>query len=145
MFWNGCNSHMLCVVTVYPRIFPNIATYWKCRNISNWSRHAFETSYAPYHNVADFPTDLAAIPDFQSGAMENWGLTTYRETALLYNTNTSSASDKLRITMIIAHELAHQVMKSRSQKFQLWKLSTDQDKLAKSAMAECGSGRRMEG
>lgn len=52
--------------------------------------------------------DLAAIPDFQSGAMENWGLTTYRETALLYNTKTSSASDKLRITMIIAHELAHQ-------------------------------------
>ncbi|XP_059825420.1 endoplasmic reticulum aminopeptidase 1-like [Hypanus sabinus] len=52
--------------------------------------------------------DLAAIPDFQSGAMENWGLTTYRETALLYNSETSSASEKLWITMIIAHELAHQ-------------------------------------
>lgn len=53
--------------------------------------------------------DLAAIPDFQSGAMENWGLTTYRESALLYDPEKSSASSKLWITMVIAHELAHQV------------------------------------
>ncbi|NXG60280.1 ERAP1 aminopeptidase, partial [Hemiprocne comata] len=52
--------------------------------------------------------DLAAIPDFQSGAMENWGLTTYRESALLYDPEKSSASSKLWITSIIAHELAHQ-------------------------------------
>ncbi|KAG8598308.1 hypothetical protein GDO81_002557 [Engystomops pustulosus] len=52
--------------------------------------------------------DLAAIPDFQSGAMENWGLTTYRESALLYDHKTSTASNKLWITMVIAHELAHQ-------------------------------------
>ncbi|KFQ38374.1 Endoplasmic reticulum aminopeptidase 1, partial [Mesitornis unicolor] len=52
--------------------------------------------------------DLAAIPDFQSGAMENWGLTTYRESALLYDPGKSSASSKLWITMVVAHELAHQ-------------------------------------
>ncbi|XP_053557484.1 endoplasmic reticulum aminopeptidase 1 [Bombina bombina] len=52
--------------------------------------------------------DLAAIPDFQSGAMENWGLTTYRESALLYDPKRSSASSKLWVTMVIAHELAHQ-------------------------------------
>lgn len=52
--------------------------------------------------------DLAAIPDFQSGAMENWGLTTYRESSLLYDSKTSTASNKLWITMVIAHELAHQ-------------------------------------
>ncbi|KFP66869.1 Endoplasmic reticulum aminopeptidase 1, partial [Cariama cristata] len=52
--------------------------------------------------------DLAAIPDFQSGAMENWGLTTYRESALLYDPEKSSATSKLWITMVIAHELAHQ-------------------------------------
>ncbi|NXH18605.1 ERAP1 aminopeptidase, partial [Bucco capensis] len=52
--------------------------------------------------------DLAAIPDFQSGAMENWGLTTYRESALLYDPEKSSASSKLGITLVIAHELAHQ-------------------------------------
>ncbi|XP_041041968.1 endoplasmic reticulum aminopeptidase 1b isoform X1 [Carcharodon carcharias] len=66
--------------------------------------------YEDYFNIP-YPLpkqDLAAIPDFQSGAMENWGLTTYRESALLYNPEISSASDKLGITMIIAHELAHQ-------------------------------------
>ncbi|NWX47009.1 ERAP1 aminopeptidase, partial [Steatornis caripensis] len=52
--------------------------------------------------------DLAAIPDFQLGAMENWGLTTYRESALLYDPVKSSGSSKLWITRIIAHELAHQ-------------------------------------
>ncbi|XP_053330631.1 endoplasmic reticulum aminopeptidase 1 [Spea bombifrons] len=52
--------------------------------------------------------DLAAIPDFQSGAMENWGLTTYRESSLLFDPKTSTASQKLWITMVIAHELAHQ-------------------------------------
>lgn len=55
------------------------------------------------------PADLAAIPDFQSGAMENWGLTTYRETGLLYDPDRSSASDRMSIIKVIAHELAHQV------------------------------------
>lgn len=55
--------------------------------------------------------DLAAIPDFESGAMENWGLTTYRESALLFDAEKSSASDKLDITLIVSHELAHQVHK----------------------------------
>uniref|UniRef100_A0A3B4T948 Aminopeptidase n=1 Tax=Seriola dumerili TaxID=41447 RepID=A0A3B4T948_SERDU len=66
-----------------------------------------------YDDYFDIPyplpkQDLAAIPDFQSGAMENWGLTTYRETGLLFDADRSSASDKLGITKVIAHELAHQ-------------------------------------
>uniref|UniRef100_A0A8B9QNC8 Leucyl-cystinyl aminopeptidase n=1 Tax=Apteryx owenii TaxID=8824 RepID=A0A8B9QNC8_APTOW len=52
--------------------------------------------------------DLVAIPDFQSGAMENWGLITFRETTLLYDNKTSSVRDKKLITAVIAHELAHQ-------------------------------------
>ncbi|XP_022448002.1 endoplasmic reticulum aminopeptidase 2 isoform X1 [Delphinapterus leucas] len=52
--------------------------------------------------------DLVAIPDFESGAMENWGLVTYRETSLLFDPKTSSTSDKLWVTRVIAHELAHQ-------------------------------------
>uniref|UniRef100_A0A9L0SHC4 Aminopeptidase n=1 Tax=Equus caballus TaxID=9796 RepID=A0A9L0SHC4_HORSE len=52
--------------------------------------------------------DLVAIPDFESGAMENWGLITYRETSLLFDPKTSSVSDKLWVTKVVAHELAHQ-------------------------------------
>ncbi|XP_075230709.1 aminopeptidase N-like [Lycorma delicatula] len=52
--------------------------------------------------------DMVAIPDFSAGAMENWGLITYRETALLFDEKTSSAASKQSIASIIAHELAHQ-------------------------------------
>ncbi|XP_018415731.1 PREDICTED: leucyl-cystinyl aminopeptidase [Nanorana parkeri] len=52
--------------------------------------------------------DLVAIPDIQAGAMENWGLITFRETTLLYKENSSSLMDKQLITSVIAHELAHQ-------------------------------------
>ncbi|ETN63860.1 protease m1 zinc metalloprotease [Anopheles darlingi] len=52
--------------------------------------------------------DMIAIPDFASGAMENWGLITYRETALLYHPNVSTASSKHRVASVVAHELAHQ-------------------------------------
>ncbi|XP_029798495.1 endoplasmic reticulum aminopeptidase 1 isoform X2 [Suricata suricatta] len=52
--------------------------------------------------------DLAAIPDFEVGAMENWGLITYRESLLLFDAEKSSASNKLGITLTVSHELAHQ-------------------------------------
>ncbi|XP_052106945.1 endoplasmic reticulum aminopeptidase 1-like [Mytilus californianus] len=52
--------------------------------------------------------DLIAIPDFSAGAMENWGLVTYRESAVLYHPGESSDSDKQWVAVVIAHELAHQ-------------------------------------
>lgn len=42
------------------------------------------------------------------GAMENWGLVTYRTVALLYDPASSSAASKQRIAYIVAHELSHQ-------------------------------------
>ena len=53
--------------------------------------------------------DLFAIPDFSAGAMENWGLITYRETALIYNNQTNPATSKQRVAVVVSHELAHQV------------------------------------
>ncbi|MDE2399862.1 MAG: M1 family metallopeptidase [Patescibacteria group bacterium] len=52
--------------------------------------------------------DMIAIPDFASGAMENWGAITYRESALLVDENHSSASNKQWVALVVAHELAHQ-------------------------------------
>jgi len=52
--------------------------------------------------------DMVALPDFASGAMENWGLITYRETALLVDEKNSSASSRQRVAEVIDHELAHQ-------------------------------------
>merc|ERR1719273_900040 len=51
---------------------------------------------------------MIAIPDFAAGAMENWGLITYRETALLYKEGVSAASNRQRIAIVVSHELAHQ-------------------------------------
>ncbi|KAL1431494.1 hypothetical protein MTO96_014139 [Rhipicephalus appendiculatus] len=53
-------------------------------------------------------TDMVALPDFNAGAMENWGLVTFRETALLFNPNESSAGNKQRVAVVVSHELAHQ-------------------------------------
>ncbi|XP_044301671.1 leucyl-cystinyl aminopeptidase isoform X2 [Varanus komodoensis] len=79
------------------------------------TEYALETAmkllefYQKYFNVT-YPLqklDFVALPDFQAVAMENWGLITFRETALLLD-KTSSAMDKKRVTRVIAHELAHQ-------------------------------------
>eukprot|EP01112_Ceratiomyxa_fruticulosa_P011130 TRINITY_DN2998_c0_g1_i1.p1 TRINITY_DN2998_c0_g1~~TRINITY_DN2998_c0_g1_i1.p1 ORF type:complete len:855 (-),score=219.95 TRINITY_DN2998_c0_g1_i1:139-2703(-) len=52
--------------------------------------------------------DMIAIADFAAGAMENWGLITYRETALLIDEKISSTTQKQRVAYVVAHELAHQ-------------------------------------
>lgn len=65
--------------------------------------------YIDYFNIS-YPLpklDMAAIPDFVSGAMEHWGLVTYRETALLYDKSISSSANQQRVATVIAHELAH--------------------------------------
>ncbi|XP_041842646.1 aminopeptidase N-like [Melanotaenia boesemani] len=65
--------------------------------------------YERYYNTT-YPlskSDQVALPDFNAGAMENWGLVTYRETALLYDPMLSSTGNKERVTTVISHELAH--------------------------------------
>lgn len=52
--------------------------------------------------------DLIAIADFGGGAMENWGLLTYRETALLIDEQDSSVFSKQRVALVVGHEIAHQ-------------------------------------
>lgn len=52
--------------------------------------------------------DMIALPDFASGAMENWGLITYREQALLVDPANTSLGMKQYVAMVVAHELAHQ-------------------------------------
>ncbi|KAJ3415896.1 Aminopeptidase 2 mitochondrial, partial [Chytridiales sp. JEL 0842] len=66
--------------------------------------------FSEYFNEA-YPLtkcDLIAVPDFAAGAMENWGLITFRTVYLLFDEKNSSSKLKQQIAYIIGHELAHQ-------------------------------------
>ncbi|KAH9386076.1 uncharacterized protein NEMAJ01_0972 [Nematocida major] len=52
--------------------------------------------------------DMVAIPNFSAGAMENWGLVTYRSSSLLYREGSTTEMNKLYIAETVCHELAHQ-------------------------------------
>lgn len=52
--------------------------------------------------------DQVALPDFEVGAMENWGLVTYREAALLTDPHNRSVSTEQYVAMVVGHELSHQ-------------------------------------
>ncbi|XP_003798224.1 glutamyl aminopeptidase isoform X2 [Otolemur garnettii] len=66
----------------------------------------FEEYFAMNYSLPKL--DKIAIPDFGTGAMENWGLITYRETNLLYDPEESASSNKQRVASVVAHELVHQ-------------------------------------
>ncbi len=66
-----------------------------------------------FENYFDTPyplskVDHVAVPDFSSGAMENWGLITYREVAFLVYPEHESQSVKENVASVIGHETSHQ-------------------------------------
>ncbi|GFO20234.1 aminopeptidase n-like protein [Plakobranchus ocellatus] len=79
-------------------------------------KYALDAAVAVLENYTSFfglpydlpKADLIAIPNFEAGAMENWGLITYRDTAILYDPAISSQDSKKWVTQVVAHELAHQ-------------------------------------
>lgn len=52
--------------------------------------------------------DIVALPDFAAGAMENWGLLTFRETCMLVDPANTSLDNQQYVAMVVAHEVAHQ-------------------------------------
>jgi aminopeptidase N len=65
--------------------------------------------FSHYYNLA-YPgdkLDLIAIPDFASGAMENFGAITFRETALLVDETRATRAELERVADVVSHENAH--------------------------------------
>jgi aminopeptidase N/puromycin-sensitive aminopeptidase len=52
--------------------------------------------------------DMIAIPDFEAGAMENFGAITYRESDMLLDSSHASVGAQRRVGLVVAHEMAHQ-------------------------------------
>jgi len=73
-----------------------------CHKIVDYFSEVFQIDY-PLPKV-----DLLAVHEFPIGAMENWGLITYRTTAVLFDPDTSADSYRNRVAYVVAHELAHQ-------------------------------------
>ncbi|MBX3330448.1 MAG: M1 family metallopeptidase [Nitrospira sp.] len=75
------------------------------QDIAAASLNFFQNYYAlPYPGDK---LDLVAIPDFASGAMENLGAITFRETALLVDRRTGTHAELERVADVVAHENAH--------------------------------------
>ncbi len=51
--------------------------------------------------------DQVALPDFEFGAMENWGLVTYRESMMLAGAD-ATLDTKQTVALTVTHELSHQ-------------------------------------
>ncbi|KAI1006473.1 Aminopeptidase 2 [Podosphaera aphanis] len=73
------------------------------RGLKNQGQFALQ--HAP--QIVDYFSDIFGI-DYPLPNMENWGLITYRTTALLFDEQVSDAQYKYRIAYVVAHELAHQ-------------------------------------
>ncbi len=93
--------------------------------VRSWATAAQPPSFLQYANdeavrVLEFFTDYfqtpfplpkldqVALPDFEAGAMENWGLITYREISLLADPDNRSQSGEQYVSMVVGHELSHQ-------------------------------------
>ncbi|VDM38750.1 unnamed protein product [Toxocara canis] len=89
---------------------------WAREEALNQTSYALEAGinvlefFEDYYGIP-FPLekqDMIALPDFSAGAMENWGLITYRERNLLYHSSLYAPMQKQRVAVVVAHELAHQ-------------------------------------
>lgn len=75
-----------------------------------WHAHKIIDYFSDIFGI-EYPlpkSDLLAVHEFAMGAMENWGLVTYRTTAVLFDETSSDARYKNRVAYVVAHELAHQ-------------------------------------
>ncbi|CAF2088041.1 unnamed protein product [Rotaria magnacalcarata] len=68
---------------------------------------AFFTDYFNTSEPVTPKIDLLAVPDFASGAMENWGLVSFREDRLMFNGRIASVIQKQQLAETMAHEIAH--------------------------------------
>ncbi|MGD1107736.1 MAG: M1 family aminopeptidase [Terracidiphilus sp.] len=75
-------------------------------NVAKFVLHYYDDYFGIHYPLKKL--DLIAIPDFEAGAMENFGAITYRETDLLLDPRTATVAEKREVGLVAAHEMAHQ-------------------------------------
>jgi aminopeptidase N/puromycin-sensitive aminopeptidase len=74
--------------------------------IAEWVLHYYNNYFGIPYPLKKL--DLIGLPDFEAGAMENFGAITYRETDLLLDPKTATVGAQKEVALTIAHEMAHQ-------------------------------------
>lgn len=74
--------------------------------VEKFALHYYDNYFGIHYPLKKL--DLIGIPDFEAGAMENFGAITFRETALLVDPKTASLSAKENVAVDVTHEMAHQ-------------------------------------
>jgi aminopeptidase N/puromycin-sensitive aminopeptidase len=74
--------------------------------VAKYVLHYYDTYFGIHFPLKKL--DLIGIPDFEAGAMENFGAITYRETDLLIDEKSATIGAKKNVSEVIAHEMAHQ-------------------------------------
>jgi aminopeptidase N/puromycin-sensitive aminopeptidase len=73
---------------------------------AKWDLHYYDKYFGIKYPMAKL--DMIAIPDFEAGAMENFGCITYRETEMLVDVKNSTLPARKDVATTVAHEIAHQ-------------------------------------
>jgi len=75
-------------------------------DVAKFALHYYDDYFGIHYPLKKL--DLIGVPDFEAGAMENFGAITYRESDLLLDPRTATVADKRDVGLVVAHEMAHQ-------------------------------------
>jgi aminopeptidase N/puromycin-sensitive aminopeptidase len=75
-------------------------------DVAKFALHYYDHYFGIHYPLKKL--DLIGIPDFEAGAMENFGAITFRETDLLLDPKTATFRSQRNATLAIVHEMAHQ-------------------------------------
>lgn len=92
-------------ITTYAALNQDIASVDFANEVAARSLEFYDDNFGLPYPLKKL--DQVALPDFEAGAMENWGLVTYRESMLLAG-ETATIATKKSVALTVAHELSHQ-------------------------------------
>uniref|UniRef100_A0A182IYB0 Aminopeptidase n=1 Tax=Anopheles atroparvus TaxID=41427 RepID=A0A182IYB0_ANOAO len=69
---------------------------------------AMEEYFGELYTMSKIDNVAIKDGDYAAGAMENWGLVTYRESAIFFNPETQTQSQQIGVVTIVGHEFTHQ-------------------------------------
>jgi aminopeptidase N/puromycin-sensitive aminopeptidase len=75
-------------------------------DVAKFTLHYYDTYFGIQYPLKKL--DLIGIPDFEAGAMENFGAITFRESLLLIDPKTAPIAVEKEVALDITHEMAHQ-------------------------------------